>query len=110
MRTVFVKTKIFPNISIFLFIKSIQKNFFIYSINKLLLCQENKKSPSQQIMISFCLTKFFRKNKETSIRKALLELRKYNYCHLFKIRKEGKYVENQQSVKSIKNRLSLPKV
>lgn len=51
-----------------------------------------------------------KKNKETSTRKALLELRKYNYCHLFKIRKEGKYVENQQSVKSIKNRLSLPKV
>ena len=34
-----------------------------------------------------------KKNKETSTRKALLELRKYNYCHLFEIRKGGKYIE-----------------
>lgn len=34
-----------------------------------------------------------KKNKETSTRKALLELRKYNYCHLFEIRKGGKYTE-----------------
>ena len=34
-----------------------------------------------------------KKNKETSTRKALLELRKYNYCHLFEIRKRGKYIE-----------------
>lgn len=32
-------------------------------------------------------------NKETSTRKALLELRKHNYCHLFEIRKGGKYIE-----------------
>ena len=34
-----------------------------------------------------------KKNKETATRKALLELRKYNYCHLFEIRKGGKYIE-----------------
>ncbi len=34
-----------------------------------------------------------KKNKETSTRKALLELRKYNYCHLFEIRKGGRYIE-----------------
>lgn len=101
-----------------------------------------------------------KKNKETSTRNALLELRKAKYCHYFEVRKSGKIVEtfylvfeipteykeiksnidielkegekifykslfqkkennnsdtqpeveNQQSVKSMKNRLSLPKV
>ncbi|QQB74842.1 replication protein [Fusobacterium canifelinum] len=101
-----------------------------------------------------------KKNKETSTRNALLELRKAKYCHYFEIRKSGKIVEtfylvfeipteyeeiksnidielkegekifyktipqkredndlniqseveNQQSVKSMENSLSLPKV
>lgn len=33
-------------------------------------------------------------NKETSTRKALLELRKYNYCHLFEIRKGENILKN----------------
>ena len=34
-----------------------------------------------------------KKNKETSTRNALLELRKAKYCHYFEIRKSGKIVE-----------------
>ena len=34
-----------------------------------------------------------KKNKETSTRNALLELRKSKYCHYFEVRKSGKIVE-----------------
>ena len=34
-----------------------------------------------------------KKNKETSTRNALLELRKAKYCHYFEVRKSGKIVE-----------------